>query len=951
MEKLKHFEKNPEKHPQYPEEWKSFWNRRYNELQRSGVDPSKHDFKPEWISFWTKRMKELYEEDFTKAKEELKKKFDLPEDPPDNLDKTMPWKHSSKKRYNSSSGLNESPPTPAKKDAIADIKTTWKALTGSDIKDGPKRPLSPWEEESKPQDPNSHFKREFKRHLPKSRSQSPTNPNDKLLEDMPQRKAKTSSLIFVLRKLTVLEEQLGSLTPKVFELMSQSLAYEKIQEDASLDLLFEEDNCVFLETVREKLIALLCAGVVPRKMVNTARAAIKHIDIALYLSSKKKQSLPADAVRPNMVLPSIMQNFASNQFLALPKPEPVVVPGVGHVDKIAIAQQIANALIEQGKTNVTEAELEQLINAVIGMAEASVNCSQPMTTANFLHQLQSMQNKCSSDIPTNSQPESEVITSRPPQLPVSLNSTAVELHPQPQATLGALRLLQSAYNDPAKTEQDSPKREVPETADPSSSQTTDKEFSNTLKHFQQISEEEQPAFIKSLQTSNPDMYKKLCPFIPSSVQDICENSKRSPISIPISKERSEQKMKPITTRGLSPFSSRSGSVNPAVGERILIDDDDDDKMFEKLNFGSSSELQKNKTIFKSNTNIGDKNQINSDDDDDDYSFEDVYKAAQETLRKKQICEVEKSKVMDKNQEIHVDVVKTVQSTESVRSVMKGDKEETSNVARDGKHLKNYDSKMGGSIQQIHRSDTESHCTISSNLTSSDVFTKMGTHSTFKEDSTTNVPVPNSKQEKQDDDYSFAQDNYHSKGQYSEGFYSQKKTELNKQYINYPQNSLYSATDMESHKPLPVDFHGEGEQYNNLPRDPCVGNIYPNHLREEPRSMQSNPIRSHNPAESYQNPPRDMYYAEPYQNSPRNTYRPEQQHNMSRSSFVSDPYQNLPKDPYCDPYRGPNYPYSTQVNPGYGNTTTYSEQYNYRDIDYMQQQNYPQAQARPPPRPF
>lgn len=51
--------------------------------------------------------------------------------------------------------------------------------------------------------------------------------------------------------------------------------------------------------------------------------------------------------------------------LELPK-KPVVVPGIGKVDKGKIARQIANALITQGKTDVTQNELEQLINAVVG---------------------------------------------------------------------------------------------------------------------------------------------------------------------------------------------------------------------------------------------------------------------------------------------------------------------------------------------------------------------------------------------------------------------------------------------------------------------------------------------------------------------------------------------------------------------------------------------------------
>lgn len=942
LEKLKYFEKNPEKHPQYPEEWKSFWNRRYNELQRSGVDPSKHDFKPEWISFWTKRMKELYEEDFNKAKEELKNKFDLPEDPPDNIEKAMPWINSSRKRYNSSSGVNESPPTLAKKDAIADIKTTWKALTGSDIKDGPKRSLSPWEEESKPGDSNSHVKRESKRHFPKSRSQSPTKPDDKLLEDMPQRKSKTSSLIFVLRKLTVLEEQLGSLTPKVFELLSQSLAFEKKQEDASLDLLYEEENCVFLETVREKLIALLCAGVVPRKMVNTARAAIKHIDIALYLSSKKKKS---ETGRTNMGLPSIMQNFTSNQFRNLPKPEPVIVPGVGHVDKLAIAQQIANALIEQGKTNVTEAELEQLINAVIGMAEASVNSTQPMTTANFLHQLQFMQSKFSSDIHTNTQCRSDVVTAKPSQLPNALiDSPDV----QPQAALGALKLLQSAYNDPAKTERDSPKQEIVETHDSSSCQVTDKEFSSTLKLYQQLSNEEQPAFIASLQTSNPVMYKKLYPFFPLTVKDKCENSKRSPISIPISKERSEQKMKPIPARALSPFSSRSGSVNPAVGERIVIDDEDDDnKSFEKLNSGSSCEPIKNKKILKYNSTSGDKNLINSDDDDDDYSFEDVYKAAQETLRKKHICEVEESKPMVRNQEIHI--VGTVQPhlTESVSSGMKDDNKEISNIARDSKTFENEDSIVGSSAQQMHGPDNESSSKIPSNVSPPNVYTKIGT---FKGSVQKDVLESNSEIDKQKCDYNFSQDNYYSKDKYSEALYSREKIESNKQYMNYQQNSY--SSEMESHTHFSRDSYGE-EQYKYLPRDPSDVDMYQSLPRVEPQLKQSfpNPPKTHYPAGTYPNSSRDLYYAESYQNSSSIIYGAEQQQNRPRSSFVSEPYQNLPNDPYYASHRGASLPYSAQINPDYGNTTPYSEQYSYRDVNFIRNQNYSQFQARPPPRPF
>lgn len=82
LEKLAQHEKNPEKHPQYPEEWKLFWNKRYKELQVAGKDPNKHDFKPEWIEYWNRRMRELHEQEFMKKKEEIREKLNLPVDEP-----------------------------------------------------------------------------------------------------------------------------------------------------------------------------------------------------------------------------------------------------------------------------------------------------------------------------------------------------------------------------------------------------------------------------------------------------------------------------------------------------------------------------------------------------------------------------------------------------------------------------------------------------------------------------------------------------------------------------------------------------------------------------------------------------------------------------------------------------------------------------------------------------
>lgn len=71
----KEYLKQPEKHPEYNEEWKGFWNRRFKELQNEGKDPSKYDFKPEWIEYWSRRMKQIFDEDIDRKVKEIVKKY------------------------------------------------------------------------------------------------------------------------------------------------------------------------------------------------------------------------------------------------------------------------------------------------------------------------------------------------------------------------------------------------------------------------------------------------------------------------------------------------------------------------------------------------------------------------------------------------------------------------------------------------------------------------------------------------------------------------------------------------------------------------------------------------------------------------------------------------------------------------------------------------------------
>ena len=71
------YDKRPEDHPNYPEEWKQFWERRYKELQAAGQDADNHDYKTEWIPFWSRRAGEIHDDEVKSKTQEFLMKFTL----------------------------------------------------------------------------------------------------------------------------------------------------------------------------------------------------------------------------------------------------------------------------------------------------------------------------------------------------------------------------------------------------------------------------------------------------------------------------------------------------------------------------------------------------------------------------------------------------------------------------------------------------------------------------------------------------------------------------------------------------------------------------------------------------------------------------------------------------------------------------------------------------------
>ena len=668
---LKFHEKNPEKHPMYPDEWKKFWNRRYKELQADGKDPSKHDFKPEWIEFWNLRMKEMHEENLRIKKEDLRMKLGLPKEQELVSSRTI-----RKNRIGHDLDVN----SPArgsdevmKRDVtVADIKNTWKALTGSDIKDSTKRSPSPWEEG----EPMSKYPRGVSPTRRPMRGASNNHGRGGRMGNRPYFRNNDDTdgggVVTALRILTALENQLGSLGPRVNTLLASALSLEKVSAGSSNTLLSNSDNFVLLETVKEKLKGQLLAGIVERNTVMATRLCISTLaELLLKAEESIVKPSQSEAINSKIVeIPSIsIPVAASVQVIpsipvtpsvpeVVPKAEPVTVPGIGTMDKMAIANEIAAALVAQGKTEVTQEDLEQLINAVVGMAQASAGSEHPISTAAYVSQMQQVATNIESTSVKRS--PSKIENNSPLQKLLSVVTSSTKIPSADSTDSGAktedlhsnaLALLQSAYDEPKRspiisnrsfinqniTEKDSvsifknssPLR-ITNNFDSVHSKhdmedLSENDLQTLLNNFKDLSCEEQHGlimYLKKLEKIDPERVESLRQYVnlesgesQTNFQNIRSCLKPSMSNI---LEQSGR---------LSPFSLRQGGINPSL--------DSDQQVGNNLS---------------ENENEDQKKSLKLEDSDDDYSFEDIYNAASQNVKEREKAKLEEEKMKNLTEE-------------------------------------------------------------------------------------------------------------------------------------------------------------------------------------------------------------------------------------------------------------------------------------------------------------
>ena len=356
------FDKRPEDHPDYPAEWKDFWEMRYRELTAQGKDSDNYDYKSEWIPHWGKRVNELFRLELEDKTEDILRRFGLR-----NADEPL------RGDFAPPPMIEEDPPF------AGDFRGSFRGH-GPDAVDpwtrehefrGGRRSPSPMGMGMGYPQHGGRYSRSRSRSPPDHRgrgrrSRSPSWNTDRLssITDVVNRGRRRRSrsiasvdsitseeeaelrgpvrIIPVLRRLADLGDVLGSLAPQISATIGRCLTLEECRPGASNILLEDADMACVMDMVREKLTGQLSAGFLEVHFLHPVRIALRHLSRLLEASTKKRPLVP-----PKLAPPSNPLEEAKNKF------------------KKMVAEQMAEILMQKGGKNVSEFDLRKLVYLTI----------------------------------------------------------------------------------------------------------------------------------------------------------------------------------------------------------------------------------------------------------------------------------------------------------------------------------------------------------------------------------------------------------------------------------------------------------------------------------------------------------------------------------------------------------------------------------------------------------
>ncbi|XP_034115611.1 dr1-associated corepressor homolog, partial [Drosophila albomicans] len=310
------YKSDPEEHPLYKDEWQKFWKRRKDELIASGINHRTYNYQGEWILFFNARLEELYNQDLENIKIKCRERLCLPMTNNELTD--------TKYHVNVADYLHEPEIEPLQEPAHIENTVEHR------------------------REPIEH-----------RREPSPPKPKPK-----PREAREEVNVIHVLRLLTALEDYLGSLGPNITELLAKALQISKVHPDKVNSLILSPENCVVLETAKEKFTGLIISKMLEGNQERALKKAVNDtealLEFAAELTAQGSNENEKTTENSSTAGPSLSNSY-SNQEVAQKTKSTGSYKISDQFDKSELAAKLASSLISQGKTKINPEQLKQII--------------------------------------------------------------------------------------------------------------------------------------------------------------------------------------------------------------------------------------------------------------------------------------------------------------------------------------------------------------------------------------------------------------------------------------------------------------------------------------------------------------------------------------------------------------------------------------------------------------
>ncbi|XP_068154315.1 uncharacterized protein [Drosophila tropicalis] len=187
--------------------------------------------------------------------------------------------------------------------------------------------------------------------------------------DEEEHESPSVNVIHVLRLLTAMEDNLGSLGPHITEMLAKALQTQKVHPDKLNSLILTHENCALLETAKEKFTGLVISKILDsnkeraiKRAINDTNLLLKSVPRTIRKSPNNDMNLRRASGDPHINLRKQSQVDISNNRespSSSSRLRPIQIES--SMDKTELAAKLASTIASQGKTSINREQLQQII--------------------------------------------------------------------------------------------------------------------------------------------------------------------------------------------------------------------------------------------------------------------------------------------------------------------------------------------------------------------------------------------------------------------------------------------------------------------------------------------------------------------------------------------------------------------------------------------------------------